>query len=129
MNRDGEKYNIAEKIGFAIGLLVSVALVGYLVFQISQKKKIPPQLQVSSSYKAALEPYTFQIRVENKGEETAKSVNLRFSLYQNGQSVETASMSIDYVPVKSSEIGWVVFYRERKQGDSLVVSSITFLKP
>ena len=126
---DKKQYNIIETGTFVVGLLILLALISYLVYQISQDKKSPPEIQVTTSYQTAMDNYAFEVTVENNGGESAEAVNIKLSLYQEGEAVEDGTMDIQYVPVKSKETGWIVFHSDRKTGDSLVVSSVTYMKP
>ena len=127
----GEKkgHNFVEVSTFIVGLAVILSLVGFLVYQIYQKEETPPALYVTSTYQPDMENYGFKVDVENKGEETAAAVNIKLSLYQEGEAVDDGTITIQYVPVKSKETSWIVFHTGRKAGDSLVVSSITYIKP
>ena len=124
-----QKPNAIEKTIFVLGLLILALLIGYLSYAWGTKENKPPSLEITSSYEPSFQRYTFKIETTNKGEETAKSVNIGFGLYQEGKIVENAVLEIDFVPVKSKEQGWISFSNKRKPSDSLVVKSITFLKP
>jgi len=126
---DKKQHNFIENGTFVVGLLILLALISYLVYQISQDKKSPPEIQVTTSYQTAMDNYAFEVTVENNGGESAEAVNIKLSLYQEGEAVEDGTMDIQYVPVKSKETGWIVFHSDRKTGDSLVVSSVTYMKP
>ena len=126
---DKKQHNFIENGTFVVGLLILLALISYLVYQISQDKKSPPEIQVTTNYQPAMDNYAFEVTVENNGGESAEAVNIKLSLYQEGEAVEDGTLDIQYVPVKSKETGWIVFHSERKAGDSLVVSSVTYMKP
>ena len=129
MNKEQEKSNVLEKITFYLGLLVLISLIGYLSFQLTKQENKPPSLEVRTSYDPAMDNYGFKVEVENKGQETAQSTNIQFELYQEGKVAGKATLEIDFVPVRSKESGWIVFNQKRKGSDSLVISSMTFLKP
>lgn len=122
-------HNIVEKITFIFGLLVLVGLISFLIYQMSNKSNLPPQLVISTQYEPQLDHYGFKVDVENKGDFSAEAANIKLSLYQNGESVEDGTLEFQYIPVKSKETGWIVFHTSRKSGDSLVVSSLTYAKP
>lgn len=129
MKNKKTEHNIVEKVVFGIGIIVLITLLTYLVLQISREKNEPPQLLVTSAQQDGMIHNSYKVIIKNIGEETAESVTLKMSLYQNGKSIETGSLDIDYVPVNSTEIGFMVFYSKPKPNDSLVVSSVTYLKP
>ena len=124
-----KRHNTVETITFIVGLLLILPLIGFLIYQISTKKKAPPQLQITSLYQPQMEDYGFRVEVENTGEESAEAVNIKLALYQEGEVADDGEISIQYVPVKSKETAWIVFHTRKKPGDSLVVSSVTYVKP
>lgn len=122
-------HNIVEKIVFSFGLIFLLSLTGYLSFLMYKSKSKPPELQVVSIYKPEMRNYAFEVEIRNTGEETATNAQIKLSLYQDGKAVESGTLNIDYVPVKSKETAWIAFKRKRKSTDSLVVSSLTYVKP
>ena len=122
-------HNLVEIITFIAGLIVLLAVVGFLIYQINATKGTPPNIVISSSYQPSMEDYSFKLEVENKGEESAEAVNIKLSLYQEGKVAADGDVNIQYVPVKSKETAWIVFHSDRKPGDSLVVTSVTYVKP
>lgn len=129
MNKKKVRHNKVEKTVFGFGLIVIVALTGYLIFQIFNDSKTPPQLVLKSEIIGKHPDLTYRIEIENRGEETAEAVSIRFGLYEGAQVVETATLNIDYVPSRSTETGFINFGKRSKLADSLKVSSISFLKP
>lgn len=129
MSQQENIHNSLEKSVFIVGLLIIGSVIGYLTYLTFQDRKRPPLLVVTSYYEPNMTDYSFQVTVENLGEETAANANIKMSLYQNGKIVETGILNINYIPIESSETGWIVFDRERQLTDSLVLSSMTFLKP
>lgn len=129
MEDQKKNYNLVEKICFGIGALVLLGLISFLVYQMVQKKEGPPNLEITIVEDSTTASYDFKIDVENTGEETAEAANVRLSLYQDGQAVETGTVTFQYVPVKSTKTAWIVFHKKQKTGDSVVVSSITYVKP
>lgn len=121
-------FSIPEKIVFSLGLLVLMGLLGYLVFQIVQRENSPAAIEVRTSYHPELPHTTFKAVVANEGNETAEAMNLVFALYRAGEFVETTSATVNYVPIHSEATLWIVFHPTQK-GDSLAVSSVTYLAP
>lgn len=131
MTPNKKKYNIIEKTTFTFGILVTLGLLSYLVFQLinQDRKSNPPQLVITTSYEPKLSHYTFKVVVENIGGETAEEANIQLSLYQEGKPVEKGTINILYVPIKSKETSWVIFHTEKKLNDSLVISSVSYVQP
>jgi uncharacterized protein (TIGR02588 family) len=122
MNQNKKDHNPIERITFFMGLAVLAAIFSYLIYQLTQEKKDPPQLVVTSTYQPTMAHYGFEVRVRNKGEETAENASIKLSLYQDGKAVETGTINTAFVPVKSTT--WIVIHTQRKPSDSLVVSSL-----
>ena len=122
-------HNILERTVFVVGLAILVGLLSYLVYMASQERTKPPRLVITSAYQPNMQDYAFKVKVKNFGEETAVNANIKMSLYQNGKSVASGTANISFVPVNSEETTWFVFHQERKPTDSLVVTSVTYVKP
>lgn len=121
------KHSKIEKVVFGTGLIIILSIMGYLVYEMGGPKH-PPQLKVTSNYEPGMEHYGFEVVVQNLGEQSAAKANIQLKLYQDGKAVENGTLSFAYVPKKSRQKGWVVFYQEREPTDSLVVASITFIQ-
>ena len=122
------KHNILEKMVFGFGLIIILAIFGYLSYQASWKKSGPPNLSITSSHNTEMDENAFEVHIVNIGEETAVNANIKVALYQEGKSVESSTLSFDYIPTKSEVKGWAVFHAKSKPSDSLVVSSMGFNK-
>lgn len=129
MEEKRKNYNMVEKISFSIGVLVLLCLISFLFYQMINKKNAPPNLEITILPEPSINLYGFKVDVENLGDETAVAANIKLSLYQDGIPVEEGNVSIQYVPVKSKITSWIAFHKKKKPGDSVVVSSITYVKP
>lgn len=129
MENKKKKQNVLEKITFYLGLIILLLLIGYLLVEINTKENLPPDLEIITTYEPSLPFYTFKVETTNIGHETATSVNIGLDLYQNGEITEKAVFTLNYVPRDSKEEGWVVFRKSRNATDSLVITSVSFLKP
>jgi len=129
MEKQKKSYNTVEKISFTLGILVLFTLVSFLIYQMSQRKENPPILKVTIVEELLTNNYDYIVEIENIGEETAESANIKLSLYQDGKAVEEGTVNLQYIPVKSKRTAWIVFQTKRKIGDSVAVSSITYVKP
>ena len=129
MESNKVKHNILEKITFYTGLLILAMLVGYLLYETKTKENKPPNLEIITSYQRSMPYNTFMVETSNTGHETASSVNINFDLYQNGEVTENAILTINYVPRDSKEVGWINFRNAPSPSDSLVIKSVSFLKP
>lgn len=129
MSKNKRKHNPIEKTVFVLGIFSLTLLVGYLVYEVQQDKNMPPELYVTSTFQPEMGFVAYKIKVENKGEETAEAANLKFDLYDRGKVVQSGILGFDYVPPKSTETGWISFYGRTERADSLLISSVTYVKP
>lgn len=129
MEKQKTSHNAVEKISFVLGVVVLLALISILIYQMVQKKETPANLEITLLEEPSMENYGFKLEIENSGGESAESANINLSLYQEGMAVENGTVTFQYVPVKSKKTAWIVFHTSKKEGDSVVVSSVTYLKP
>lgn len=129
MENNGIKHNLLEKITFYLGLIILLLLVSYLIFDFNKQKDLPADLEIVTSYIPSMPHYTFKVEATNIGHETASSVHIGFDLYQKGQMVDKAILTLNYVPRESTEEGWIIFRKTRMPSDSLVITSVSFLGP
>lgn len=132
MEKSKTKHNIIEKVIFGVGVIVLLALCGYLILEIIRQSKSEdkaPRIEVSTSHKPNMDAYTFEVEVENSGNESAEDVHLQMQLYQNGEAAETGTVTFKYVPLKSKRSAFIVFSKNRSSSDSLVVITKTFNRP
>ena len=123
------KHNILEKITFYTGLLILAMLVGYLLYETKTIENKPPNLEIITSYQRSMPYNTFMVETSNIGHETASSVNINFELYQNGEVTENTLLTINHVPRDSKEVGWIIFRNAPTPSDSLIIKSVSFLRP
>lgn len=123
-----QKHQPIEKIVFGFGLIILLAIFGYLIYQATWKESGPPQLSVTSSPALNMTENAYEVHIVNTGRQTAVNAGVKVSLYQNGKSVESTTLSFDYIPTKSEVKGWAVFSAKRTPTDSLVVSSKGYIK-
>lgn len=121
------KFSLPEKIIFFAGLLILAALLTYLIFQSFNGKEAHVNLNVTISEQT--DPSgKFKARVKNKGHATAEGVTLIFALYDNGKEITTTTATANYIPSQSEKVFWIAF-PEKKEMDSLVLSSLTYREP
>ena len=123
-----QKHQPIEKIVFGFGLIIILAIFGYLIFQATWKESGPPQLSLTSFPDSKMANNAFEVHVKNTGKQTAVNASIKVSLFQNGKSVESSTLSFDYIPTHSEVRGWAVFTSKHTPSDSLAVSSLGFIQ-
>src|SRR5687768_729221 len=81
--------NALEWIVFGFGLMVTLSVIGCLIYMMMNQKNSPPELEVSYERAAsAAMPNRLQIKVKNKGYSTAEHVIVEAALIQKDSTVE-----------------------------------------
>ncbi len=83
----------------AVGLLLIVAAIGYLIYAAVTTPGGPPEIELEAGSVERSGPgYLLIVTVGNTGDSTAASLEIEGRLLQDGEVVETSTATIDYVP-------------------------------
>lgn len=114
---------IAEWVAAALGLILTVAVIGYLLAEGLREGQRPPSLSVAS------EPaqrtgggYVMPVVVRNSSDTTAASVEVRGTLTQSGAIVEERTVTFAYVPGRGETHGGLVFQNDPTRSTVEVVA-------
>ena len=129
MEKEKQKYNLIQRVTFIFGGFVLVGLISLLIFEMSQQGNTPPNLEISMNQKSLEPQNSFQVVIQNHGEETAENVEIHLNLYQDGRLSESGTIAINYIPPGSRTEAWIVFHTSSTPEDSLAVSSVTYVIP
>lgn len=107
---------VAEWIAAGLGLTLTLAVLGYSLWEGVTGAKGPPVLTVTSGRVVATESgYVTPIRVRNTGGETAASVEVRGELALAGQPPEERRATFAYVPAGGEIAGGLVFTHDPRE--------------
>lgn len=127
MKRALEK-NALEWTVFAVGLLLVLATLGYLVREAFTKGSNPPELVVQlGTPRRVGERFQVPVTVVNRGDQVAEAVSVTITLAA-GTEREEAALSMAFVPHQSSRQGWVTFRGDPKDGN-LQVGAVAYASP
>lgn len=127
MKRDLEK-NALEWTVFGVGLLLLMAMLGYLVREALTTGSRPPELVVSLGVPRAMtEGFQVPVTVVNRGDRVAEAVTVTITLAAKAER-EEAVLSIAFLPHQSRREGWVTFRGDPKDG-SLQVGPVAYASP
>jgi uncharacterized protein (TIGR02588 family) len=132
MSNSSEKklhINWLQWVVLIISLLIIAAIVAYLGYAIYRHEDAPPNLEITTTYQGDGIEYIYEVRLTNTGDQPAQNVALEYALYQEGKEAETGTMTFAYAPVMSEKVGWIHFRTTRKPGDSLEITSVSYVKP
>jgi uncharacterized protein (TIGR02588 family) len=110
-----ERTPVAEWTAAALGLVLTLAVVGYSVWEGLTGDGGPPALSVEAKTAEAVEHgHVVPLVVRNAGDATAAAVEVRGVLEQAGQVVEERRAVFAYVPGGGQAKGGLVFERDPK---------------
>lgn len=102
----------------ALGGLVTLALIGFLLHQALVLRDRDPQLSVAVvAVEEAAPGFVAQVRVRNSGGGTAEAVHVTGTVTRAGSTVEEVTATIAYVPPSSSREAALVFGSPPGRGD------------
>ncbi len=119
---------LSEKVIGAIGLLLVLCTVGYLLYE-SLQTEGPPEIVLTATNVIAQEHnYLVEVTVFNRGEQTVQSLSVTGTLVPRGTSsdeqsnsessvVESNEITFDYVPHRSRRQGGIIFSHDPRQYD------------
>ncbi len=123
------KKNWLEWMVFAVGLLLVLATLGYLVRESLVTNDGPPDVVARlGTHRPAAGGYLVPIEVLNVGEATAEDVRVPVLLELPEGVREEAQLDIAFLPRGSVRKGWASFRNDPARG-SLTVGAIAFEEP
>ena len=121
--------NLLEWTVFAIGLVLVLATLGYLVRESIADEGKPPEVVVRLGAPRPSESgYLVPVEVANDGQTTAEDVLVPIFLEMPDGRREEAELSIAFLPRDSRRNGWVSFRTDPRRG-TLGLGAIAFEVP
>lgn len=109
-NKQNENPPALEWLTAAIGLILVVGTIGFLIYNAAVAKNTPPVLSVKRNSVETLENgYLVKFSLRNDGESNASEVVVEGKLMQKGEDLETSSVTIKYSPAYSTREGGLFF--------------------
>ena len=107
-----------EKVVGAAGLLIVLAVVGFLLYEALQPQTAADIVAEVKAITPQAGGYLVDFDAANHGRQTAASVTIEGGLYdpaQGDEPVETAEVTFDYIPDQSDRTGSFVFKHDPRQ--------------
>lgn len=102
--------NWLEWLVFGTGLVLILLVTGYLAYDAVTLGNEPPVIGVElGTVEPRGETYIIPVTLHNQGDETAENIVVEVTLMNGDQEIETAEVSIDFLPRQSTRSGWVTF--------------------
>lgn len=128
--RPEDEKNLLEWIVFAASLLLIMGILSYLVYQVAIHEDGSPDLAITYVHDPAPHaPHRYFLRIKNDGQETAEEVQVEMVLERGGEEMETAALTLPYLPKQSVREGWLVFSKDPATADTLYARVISYKKP
>ena len=121
--------NALEWTVFAVGLVLVIATLGYLIRESIMSGDGPPDVAVRlGPPRPSQHGYLLPVEVTNTGSATAEDVRVPIFLELPGGAREEAELDIAFLPPDSKRKGWVGFRSDPGQG-TVSVGAIAFEVP
>ncbi len=99
-----------------LGLLLVAGAIGYTLYKVATKEETPPDIVIQQERVVqGTESYLVEIRIFNKGGSAASGLVVEGSLVEEGNSLETSTITIEYAPAESSRKAGLVFTRDPRR--------------
>jgi uncharacterized protein (TIGR02588 family) len=109
--------SLLEWVSAAIGLLLTLGLIGVISWEAFNADDSPAAMRVESLGATAIgSGYVLQVRVTNAGGSPAAQVSIEGELTPPGGETETAQATFDYVPDHSARTGGLFFQGDPRVG-------------
>lgn len=112
-----DKTPLLEWVSAAIGLVLTLGVIGIIGWEALNPDDSPPAMRVESlGATRTADGYVLEVRVSNTGGSPAAAVLVEGELSRPGGEVETAEVSFDYVPDHSTRTGGLFFQGDPSAG-------------
>ena len=100
----------AEKSIAAVGVVLTLALLAYLLYQAVRGDSSPPDVSIEViAISSQSESYLVRFQAENHGDRTAAGLEISGRLLSEGELVEESQVVLDYLPARSQREGGLFF--------------------
>ncbi len=109
----GEDTPLLEWIAGLVGMVILLAAIGFLLGQALQADDNPPSIVVEvRAITQQGDQFLVQFEATNEGGQTAADVTIEGQLIRDGETVETGTSTITYIPAQSMRRGGLFFTQD-----------------
>ncbi len=121
---------VLEWISAAIGLVLTLAMLGFIAWQAWKRTgEEPPAIKVHvQQILSAGDGYVVEFAAVNLSPATAAAVQIEGELVEGERAVATSQVTLDYVPGNSERRGGL-FFRENPEAYGLEICALGYAKP
>ncbi|MEZ4521936.1 MAG: hypothetical protein R3A46_09895 [Thermomicrobiales bacterium] len=115
---------------FSISTVLLIVILGYLGYDAFTSEGDPAEIEVQLGTPEPHEGYyAVPVRFSNSGGQSVEDVEVDITLMQDGQEIETASVTAPVLPRQSSRKGWVVFSSNPDDADTIETQIVSYVVP
>jgi uncharacterized protein (TIGR02588 family) len=119
----------AEWAVAAVGFIVVVSVIGFVLYQAMTNESSPPDIRLSvQSVRPLQQGYVVEIRVDNRGDTTAAGLQIEGTLRDGSGNEERAEAGVDYVPSHST-VTTGLFFRGDPRAGKLDLRPLGYRQP
>ena len=119
--KSAESRSVAEKVSFLLSsILLLVVLVGTVYLWVRDRNREPPMLEVTSRLEQRQGKFYVPFTVVNEGGKTVTTVQVVAELRIDGELVEWADQSIDFLSREEEAEGAFIFIEDPRVGELTV---------
>ena len=110
--------------------MIILLLVAYLAYDAATLGTEPPVVHVQLGVTERLDAaYLVPVTVQNLGDQTAEDVAIEITLLDGEIEVETAELTIAFLPRQSTRTGWVTFTTDPATVDQIEPHVLGYQEP
>lgn len=122
--------NWLEWVIFAVGLLLVVSTLGYLIYDATTVSEAPPNIEIQlGEIQPQTQNFLVPVSATNKGQQTAETVQIEVVLENGGKEEESAEFQIQFLPRGAKRSGWVTFETDPRTVEKIKTRAVGFEKP
>lgn len=113
----------------AVSSVIVAAMIGFLLFEaVTTSHAHPDPVASVEQVTPASDGFRLTFNARNMGQATAASVTFRATLRQDGQVVEQAEVTFDYLPARASQQGAFIFAQNPRLFD-VALRAVSYTLP
>ncbi len=115
---------------FAVSGVVLIFIFGFLAYNAVTSEGDPPAVEVQLGTPVAQgDSFLIPVTFKNRGGQSIEDVQIDVTLIRDGIEVESASITVPFLPRQSTREGWVHFSSDPAQADDIQTQIVSYLVP
>lgn len=111
-----ERTSVWEWIVAAISTVIVLGAIGFMLYEALSEPASPPKITIQvDSIVTTSSGYIVEFTAENRGQTTAQGLQIEGQLKSDTGTVQTSSVTIDYVPQEARRAGGLFFSEDPRR--------------